>query len=167
MVSATLVVKAITSCFTCFSISRMRSTLKAAFRRMALAAAFGIKPVFASTSAVAISTSSQRRNLFSSLQMRPIAGRVYRGINRRTSKGNQRCKRAIVNGKHQIQAVLNPMLAYLSSEDRPFQGGAGAVGTSGVAQGRVPSDAQDASTWRPRRADDRYTGGRGEPGTRT
>src|SRR5580658_2390941 len=51
---------------------------------MASAAAAGITPSSASTVLAADSTFSQQRYLFSSVQIRPIAGRVYRSIKWRT-----------------------------------------------------------------------------------
>src|SRR5512143_677958 len=80
MLSDTAVVNAMTSCFTSRSISRIRATSNRACSRSNRAASAGTSPRSASTSAAASSTSSQPRNLFSSLQMRPISGRVYRGI---------------------------------------------------------------------------------------
>src|ERR1017187_4624409 len=80
MVSATAVVKAITSCFTSFSISRIRPTSKAACARSRRAASAGTTPNSASASEAASSTSSHCSNLFWSLQIRPISGRVYREI---------------------------------------------------------------------------------------
>src|ERR1017187_6403840 len=80
MVSATAVVKAITSCFTVFSISWMRSTSKPACSRKRRAASAGTTPSCASASLAASSTSSHCWNLFRSLQIRPISGRVYREI---------------------------------------------------------------------------------------
>jgi len=75
-VSATAVVKAITSCRTSASISWMRCKSKSARLRMALAASFGTMPASARVSVAATSTVSQVRKRFSSLQMRPISGRV-------------------------------------------------------------------------------------------
>src|ERR1039457_1839326 len=80
MVSATAVVKAITSCFTVLSISWMRSTSKPACARSRRAASAGTTPSCARASEAASSTSSHCWNLFRSLQIRPISGRVYRGI---------------------------------------------------------------------------------------
>src|ERR1035441_8890746 len=80
MRSATAVVKAITSCFTSFSISRMRATSKPACWRSSRAASAGTTPSEASASEAASSTSSHCWNLFWSVQIPPISGRVYRGI---------------------------------------------------------------------------------------
>src|SRR5580700_6355013 len=80
MLSATAVVKAITSCLTSFSICRMRAVSKLAYARSACAASGGTTPISASASEAASSTSSHCRNLFSSVQMRPISGRVYLAI---------------------------------------------------------------------------------------
>ena len=74
--SATAVVKAMTSCFTSASICWMRSRSKPPRSRIALAASAGTMPSSASTSLATVSTSSQARNLLSSLQMRPIGARV-------------------------------------------------------------------------------------------
>ena len=73
--SATVVMKAITSCCTVASTSRTRATSKRARARMFAAACFGISPRSASASHTASSTSSQRWNLRSSSQMRAISGR--------------------------------------------------------------------------------------------
>src|ERR1035441_4588056 len=80
MRSATAVVKAITSCFTSFSISRMRATSKPACWRSSRAASAGTTPSEASASEAASSTSSHCWNLFWSVQIPPISGRVYLGI---------------------------------------------------------------------------------------
>src|SRR4051812_14620987 len=72
--------KAIRSWSVTFSSSLMRVTLKLAFLRMILAAALGMRPNWAWASQAAISTSIHRRNLFSSDQIWPMAGRVYRLI---------------------------------------------------------------------------------------
>jgi len=73
---ATAVVKATTSCLTSDSICAIRSRSTSALRRIASAAFFGTMPAEARVSLAAISTRSQVRNLFSSLQIRPISGRV-------------------------------------------------------------------------------------------
>jgi len=75
-VSATAVVKAMTSCFTSASISCTRAAEQLARVAMASAAEAGITPSSASTVLAADSTRSQQRYLFSSVQMLPIAGRV-------------------------------------------------------------------------------------------
>src|ERR1700758_2433070 len=59
----------------------MRSTLKSARSRIALAAARGTIPASARVSVAAISTFSQARKRCSSLHIRPISARVYRAIN--------------------------------------------------------------------------------------
>ena len=58
MVSATAVVKAITSCFTSLSISRMRATSKPACARSSAGGFGGTTPSSASASDAASSTSS-------------------------------------------------------------------------------------------------------------
>src|SRR5258708_31459724 len=58
----------------------MRETSNPACFRKIAAASFGTSPVWAKASALASSTSSQARYLFSSVQIRPISGRVYRSI---------------------------------------------------------------------------------------
>ena len=80
MCSATEVRKAMTSCFTFFSISSIRPMSKAAFRRTRARASFGISPLRTIASIARISMSSQIRNRFSSCQMAAISGRVYRSI---------------------------------------------------------------------------------------
>src|SRR5579862_7317386 len=80
MVSETAVVNAITSCLTSFSISWMRATPKPAWARSRRAASAGTVPSEASASEAASSTSSHCWKRFWSLQIRPISGRVYRGI---------------------------------------------------------------------------------------
>jgi hypothetical protein len=74
--SATAVVNATTSCLTSSSSWAMRSRSKSPLRRIASAAFLGTSPASARVSVAAISTRSQVRNLFSSLQIRPISGRV-------------------------------------------------------------------------------------------
>ncbi len=74
--SFTLVRKAITSWRTSASISRIRSTLKAAFALIVATASAGTRPSSQLASVAAISTSSQLWNLASSLQRLPISGRV-------------------------------------------------------------------------------------------
>ncbi len=74
--SATLVVKAIRSCWVVFSISSMRATSKLPLARMSRAASRGTRPASAITSAATVSTSSQVSNRRRSLQMRPISGDV-------------------------------------------------------------------------------------------
>src|SRR5437899_6370454 len=58
----------------------MRERSKFACCLSVFAAAFGTRPASASVSVAASSTASHIRYLFSSLQMRPISGRVYRAI---------------------------------------------------------------------------------------
>src|SRR6266481_7268163 len=58
----------------------MRSRSKLPRSAIALAASLGTMPASARVRLDATSTCSQQRNLFSSLQIRPISGRVYRGI---------------------------------------------------------------------------------------
>src|SRR5262245_41599407 len=58
----------------------MRSTEKAAFCRMTSTTSVGILPASALAWQAAISTSSHLRNLFSSVQIAPISGNVYRLI---------------------------------------------------------------------------------------
>ena len=70
----------------------MRRTTPAstrAFLRMFSAASTGTTPRSASVSVAAISTSSQRRNLPSSLQTRPISSRVYREIKLNSLRGTR------------------------------------------------------------------------------
>ncbi len=74
-VSETAVRKAMTSCRTSASISATRAGSTEALVRIAATASAGISPRSASTSQTAISTSSQRRNLPSSLQISFISGR--------------------------------------------------------------------------------------------
>ena len=76
MCSATVVVKAMTSWRTSASISLMRATVKLPRAAMASAAAWGTRPKRARAWEAATSTASQQRYLFSSDQMRPMAGRV-------------------------------------------------------------------------------------------
>jgi hypothetical protein len=80
MDSPTAMVNAMTSCFTWDSISLMRAASALARERKARAASFGTRPASASVSVAASSTSSHFAYLLASLQMRPISGRVYRGI---------------------------------------------------------------------------------------
>src|SRR5579859_586882 len=58
----------------------MRSRSKLPRSAIALAASLGTMPASARVRLDATSTCSQQRNLFSSLQIRPISGRVYREI---------------------------------------------------------------------------------------
>src|ERR1700734_879616 len=58
----------------------MRATSKAACWRSARAASVGTSPVSANASLAASSTDSHCSKRFSSPKMRPISGRVYRGI---------------------------------------------------------------------------------------
>ena len=74
--SATAVVKAMTSWRTSASISSMRATVKLPRAAMASAAACGTRPKRARACEATVSTVSHERNLFSSDQMRPMAGRV-------------------------------------------------------------------------------------------
>src|SRR5271155_4494017 len=64
----------------------MRATSKLARVAIASAAAVGITPSSASTVLAADSTWSQQRYLFSSVQILPIAGSVYRSIKRGSPK---------------------------------------------------------------------------------
>src|SRR4030042_3155317 len=78
--SATLVKKAITSCFVSFSISSMRATEKDAFFFITCKASLGITPSLDQASQANISTLNQVRYLFSSDHIRAISGRAYRSI---------------------------------------------------------------------------------------
>ena len=75
-ISATEVVKAITSCCVVFSISSMRAMLKSPLVFKSRAASAGTMPAAAMASAAATSTWSQVSYLCCSLQMRPISGCV-------------------------------------------------------------------------------------------
>jgi hypothetical protein len=75
-ISATEVVKAITSCWVVFSISSMRAMLKSPRFFRSCAASAGTMPAAAMASAAATSTWSQVSYLCCSLQMRPISGCV-------------------------------------------------------------------------------------------
>src|SRR5699024_1891581 len=57
-----------------------RSTEKLAFSRIACTSSFGISPNSAHASQAKISTSNQALYLFSSVQIAPSSGRVYRSI---------------------------------------------------------------------------------------
>ena len=81
MFSATAVVKAMTSCFTSSSISQDAVEVEAGVRAQQRAPPPpALRPGPASASEAASSTSSHCWNLFWSLQIRPISGRVYRAI---------------------------------------------------------------------------------------
>src|SRR5208283_1557141 len=71
---------AITSCWVSRSISSILLTSKLAFPFILLKSSGGIAPLSKSTSQTASSISSHLRYLFSSVQIRPISGRVYRSI---------------------------------------------------------------------------------------
>ncbi len=74
MRSCTTSTKAATSCSVVFSRSRMASTVKSARSRTATASAAGTTPSFAQASVARISTSSQARNLASSVKRAAISG---------------------------------------------------------------------------------------------
>ena len=72
--SATLVRKAMTSCWVTSSISSTRATSKAALALISATASAGISPSSAQASQTAISTSSQVVILASSVQRAAISG---------------------------------------------------------------------------------------------
>ncbi len=69
-----------TSCRVSSSMALMRSTLKAARDWMRFRSAAGTRPSLCMASQASTSMRSQIRNRFSSVQMPPISGDVYRGI---------------------------------------------------------------------------------------